>query len=171
MQQGQPGNASRERERADGPAAASRDAWPPPPAGVSADAYPDAEAMAWARADGEASVRGGGPPAEEPPPWEEGEPGYGSWAWESAINRSLPMTDLDDMTATGRLSAVRPLRPGERLWSAGVSAPGVPLGRPGGAGVAADDQPSARMRALQSGNLARATVIITVFIMVSRVLG
>jgi hypothetical protein len=154
MQQGQPGNAPREREREDAAATPTREEWPATPVGGRAVPRPypaggDAFHLAAARDDGEArggqatpGARGrteaGGPDGraaatpgqEEPPPWEEGEPGYGSGEWESALNRSLPGSDLDDLTGTGRFSAVRPLRPGERLWSAGVSAPGRARARP-----------------------------------------
>jgi putative peptidoglycan lipid II flippase len=72
-----------------------------------------------------------------------------------------------------------PLGPGESAWGRGISAPQGMRGVAGGvAGWAApqgdvevDSQPSARLRALQPGNLARATAIVSGAILVSRVLG
>jgi putative peptidoglycan lipid II flippase len=120
---------------------------------------------------------------EERPPWEDDEPGYGSWEWEATVNRSLPSTPLSDVTASGKFSVVLPLTPGMSLWGRGVSAPKAPRAGQGPPnprypgppaappGVEVDAQPSARMRALQPGNVMRATAIITVFILVSKVLG
>lgn len=122
------------------------------------------------------------PRDEERPPWEEDEPGYGSWEWEATVNRSLPSAPLTDVTASGKF-AVLPLTPGMSVWGRGISAPKAPA-PPRGApnpqypgppavppGLVEDTQPSARMRALQPGNVVRATAIITVFILISKVLG
>ncbi|HKW20053.1 MAG TPA: murein biosynthesis integral membrane protein MurJ, partial [Ktedonobacterales bacterium] len=100
------------------------------------------------------------------------------WELESMIERSYPGTSIETLmnTGTGKVPAAVPLQPGRSIWSAGVSAPAAK----GAAGVAAipqeaesevDDQPSIQMRALSSGNLARATIIVTSALMVSRVLG
>jgi putative peptidoglycan lipid II flippase len=99
---------------------------------------------------------------------------------ESVIERSYPGTSIETLmnTGTGKVPAVVPLRPGKSAWSAGVSAPATERrsNPPSGTAVAPsdleeDDQPSVQMRALRSGNLARATVIVTSALMVSRVLG
>lgn len=105
------------------------------------------------------------------------------WQLESMIERSYPGTSIETLmsTGTGKVPAVVPLQTGRSIWSAGVSAPAQQhppstLGSPGtslaaAAEVDVDDQPSLQMRALSSGNLARATVIVTSALMLSRVLG
>ncbi len=100
------------------------------------------------------------------------------WELESMIERSYPGTSIETLmnTGTGKVPAAVPLQPGRSIWSAGVSAPAAK----GAVGVApipeeaeseVDDQPSIQMRALSSGNLARATIIVTSALMLSRVLG
>ena len=105
------------------------------------------------------------------------------WQLESMIERSYPGTSIETLmsTGTGKVPAVVPLQTGRSIWSAGVSAPAQqhPPSAPGSPGtsldaaaeVDVDDQPSLQMRALSSGNLARATVIVTSALMLSRVLG
>ncbi len=104
------------------------------------------------------------------------------WEMESVIERSYPGTSIETLmnTGTGKVPAVVPLHPGQSVWSTGVSAPTAqrPDTAKPSAGIAApeeeedeDDQPSIQMRALRSGNLARATIIVTSALMVSRVLG
>ncbi len=104
------------------------------------------------------------------------------WEMESVIERSYPGTSIETLmnTGTGKVPAVVPLHPGQSLWSTGVSAPTSqhPDNAKPSAGVVApeeeeeeDDQPSIQMRALRTGNLARATIIVTSALMVSRVLG
>src|SRR5579863_574801 len=65
---------------------------------------------------------GGTTANEERPPWEEDEPGYGSWEWEATVNRSLPSGALTDVTASGKFTVV-PLTPGMSVWGRGISAP------------------------------------------------
>ncbi len=104
------------------------------------------------------------------------------WEMESVIERSYPGTSIETLmnTGTGKVPAVVPLHPGQSVWSTGVSAPTSqrPDNAKPSAGIAApeeeeeeDDQPSIQMRALRTGNLARATIIVTSALMVSRVLG
>ena len=103
------------------------------------------------------------------------------WEMESVIERSYPGTSIETLmnTGTGKVPAVVPLHPGHSVWSTGVSAPtSPPRNAKPSAGIAApeeeeeeDDQPSIQMRALRSGNLARATIIVTSALMLSRVLG
>ena len=111
------------------------------------------------------------------------------WDYESVIERSYPGANIETLmnTGTGKIPGVSPMFPGRSAWSAGVSAPAIarpPSAQPGAgaagdrAGVAAipdeveeDEQPSVQMRALRSGNLARATLIVTSALMLSRVLG
>jgi putative peptidoglycan lipid II flippase len=104
--------------------------------------------------------------------------------WDAPVRRTYPGISGEDLTGTGKFNAVVPLAPGESAWGRGVSAPRAPRSVRGkGAFVsgqpavtvplepAADSQPSARMRALAPGNLARATAIVSGAILVSRVLG
>jgi putative peptidoglycan lipid II flippase len=125
-----------------------------------------------------------GPPTGERPPSEE--PGYDAAApWDAPLRRTYPGVSVDDLTGTGKFNAVVPLAPGESAWGRGVSAPRPPRsvrgkgafvsGVPAASAIplepAADSQPSARMRALEPGNLVRATAIVSGAILVSRVLG
>ncbi|HEU4783236.1 MAG TPA: lipid II flippase MurJ, partial [Ktedonobacterales bacterium] len=100
------------------------------------------------------------------------------WELESMIERSYPGTSIETLmnTGTGKVPAAVPLQPGRSIWSAGVSAPAAKgaagvAAIPGDAESEADEQPSIQMRALSSGNLARATIIVTSALMLSRVLG
>jgi putative peptidoglycan lipid II flippase len=159
--------------------------WPPPSAAGAAGAHESANG----RGNGSANGR---PPREasrsgyiraaraDRPPWEDDDPAYGaSWEWESALQGAIPGVGQDDLTGTGKFNAVVPLAPGESAWGRGISAP-QPRDAGGARWVArdttrldmeADDQPSVRVRALRAGNLARATLIVSAAIMVSRVLG
>jgi putative peptidoglycan lipid II flippase len=107
------------------------------------------------------------------------------WDYESVIERSYPGTNIETLmnTGTGKIPGVVPLRTGRPAWGVGVSAPAIAHPAPaqpgsGGAGAPGipaeleeDDQPSIQMRALRSGNLARATIIVTSALMLSRMLG
>ncbi|HET8909564.1 MAG TPA: murein biosynthesis integral membrane protein MurJ [Ktedonobacterales bacterium] len=99
------------------------------------------------------------------------------WDLESVIERSYPGTSIETLmnTGTGKVPAMVPLRTGKSAWNAGVSAPASAVPIPEIADVPGeieiDDQPSVQMRALRSGNLARATLIVTGALMLSRVLG
>jgi putative peptidoglycan lipid II flippase len=89
--------------------------------------------------------------------------------WRPAIEGSLPGTGLDEITGTGKIPAIAPLRPGDSAWSPGLRAPETSQRRR--RDVEVDEQPSVQMRALRAGNLARATIIVTSALMISRVLG
>ncbi|HEV2235098.1 MAG TPA: murein biosynthesis integral membrane protein MurJ [Ktedonobacterales bacterium] len=125
-----------------------------------------------------------GPASGAIPPW--GEPGSEDASpWDAPLRRTYPGVSVDDLTGTGKFNAVVPLAPGESAWGRGVSAPQPPrsvrgkgafvTGMPEAAAIpterAGDSQPSARMRALEPGNLARATAIVSGAILISRVLG
>src|SRR5579859_7466000 len=93
--------------------------------------------------------------------------------WE-AMEQPYAGVSLQDMTGTGRMPAMVPLPSQGSGWTKGVTAPR------GGPAVAAAqmpadmeavDQPSAHIKALNRGNLARATVIVSVALLLSRVLG
>ncbi|HEX9057450.1 MAG TPA: murein biosynthesis integral membrane protein MurJ [Ktedonobacterales bacterium] len=136
------------------------------------------------RRRGQSANGAGYPPRDsERPPWEDDNLDYEGWDLDSALHESIPGVGTDDLTGTGKFNVVVPLKPGESAWGKGISAPRRPIGgsgrSPGGAaaaaampaGVEVDAQPSVRMRALRPGNLARATMIVSVAIMISRVLG
>lgn len=116
----------------------------------------------------------------ENPPWEQESgrvpippqtpPEMRAWQWGSAPDASFAGVDLGDMTGTGKIAAVVPLSPHDSGWSKGLTAPPVAGVALGGA-VEVDQQPSAQMRALRVGNLARAAAIVTVAMVLSRVLG
>ncbi len=119
---------------------------------------------------------------DENPPWDRPSahipvPGAGRldnvaassdvWGWGSAVANSIPGASIGDMTGTGKVPAIVPLSPGQSGWSKGIRAP-----QTAAAAVAeADEQPSVQMRALRAGNLARATGIITVAMLLSKLLG
>ncbi|HKT38253.1 MAG TPA: murein biosynthesis integral membrane protein MurJ [Ktedonobacterales bacterium] len=120
------------------------------------------------------------------PPWEQesgrypvpSEPlnGNDDWPWDPAVEQSLPGASINDMNATGRFSAVVPLSPNDSAWSKGVRAPRKGARRGPAVDVASgdvevDDQPSVQMRAMRAGNLARATLIVTSALLISRILG
>ena len=100
------------------------------------------------------------------------------WEFEELGDLSLPGIEVGDMmTGTGKIAAIVPLATGES-WSKGVRAPRSaaaslvsPSAPPLPGDVEVDEQPSAQMRALRVGNLARATAIVTAAILLSRVLG
>lgn len=94
---------------------------------------------------------------------------------ESLVERSLPNTSLQDFSATGRITALPPLRPG-LSWSRGLKAPkaaegSVSAGKVNRAGVEMDEQPSMHIAALKNSTLLRATTIVSLALLVSRVFG
>lgn len=94
---------------------------------------------------------------------------------EALVERSLPNTSMQDFTATGKISALPPLRSG-LSWSRGLKAPRTPAsavsaGRVNRAGVEMDEQPSMHMAALKSSTLLRATTIVSLALLVSRIFG
>ena len=114
-------------------------------------------------------------PAQTPPP---ARPGMGDAYlehMEPLVERSLPNTSLQDFTATGRITALPPLRPG-LSWSRGLKAPKAAAGSVSGArvnraGVEMDEQPSMHIAALKSSTLVRAATIVSIALLVSRVFG
>lgn len=94
---------------------------------------------------------------------------------EPLVERSLPSMSMQDFTATGRITAMPPLRPG-LSWSRGLKAPqasaesvsGIRVNR---AGVEVDEQPSMHIAALKNSTLLRATTIVSLALLVSRVFG
>ncbi len=91
------------------------------------------------------------------------------------VERSLPNTSMQDFTATGKISALPTLRPGVS-WSRGLKAPrasanAVSAGRVNRAGVEMDEQPSMHMAALRSSTLLRATTIVSLALLISRIFG
>jgi putative peptidoglycan lipid II flippase len=92
------------------------------------------------------------------------------WQFESAAQQSLPGLSISEMTGTGKMPAVVPLPGSSGSWSKGISAPN---GAAAHAPVVEEEveQPSAQMRALRVGNLARATAIVTAALLLSRALG
>lgn len=195
MGSGQPERDRVEAERAEGARMkARRDAWPANPFAGQPVAPPASSGARGVAAPGglpagapafDAPPHNGIPapsaPSNERPPWEEDEPAYSGWEWEPAFRESMPGSGLNDLSGSGKFPAVMPLTPGEPAWGRGVSAPRHPLGWQSAANgaqaidlpahVEVDTQPSARMRALQPGNLARAAAIVTAAILISRVLG
>jgi putative peptidoglycan lipid II flippase len=196
MMPGQPGGGPSERERNEATSGSRRPVERPgSPAGRAIPrGNPQGRGGPWppreppgTNGSGDANGRGYGRPAiaagvsrldSERPPWEEDEPAYDSWEWEPALNESIPGMGAGDLTGTGKFNAVVPLKAGESAWGKGISAPRPPVRVPAGMAAAAapadeesDAQASTRMRALRPGNLARATVIVSAAIMVSRVLG
>jgi putative peptidoglycan lipid II flippase len=118
-------------------------------------------------------------PVVDPTPQSASQDHNPLWEFESIIERSYPGTSIETLmnTGTGKVPAAVPLQPGRSIWSAGVSAPAAKR-PPTTNGVTAptddlelDGQPSLQMRALRSGNLVRATIIVTSALMLSRVLG
>src|SRR5215469_8519840 len=90
------------------------------------------------------------------------------WRWDTTLEQSYAGVSIDNMTGTGKMPAMVPLSPHDS-WSKGLRAPT-------GAGtwppeVEVDEQPSAQMRALRVGNLARAATIVSTALLLSRVLG
>jgi putative peptidoglycan lipid II flippase len=128
------------------------------------------------------------------PPWEtdtgrqpsvhesapaEGDVGSGIWRWDAALEQSYAGVSIDNMTGTGKMPAMVPLSPHDS-WSKGLRAPSnaqqAAVMAPAGAGtwppeVEVDEQPSAQMRALRVGNLARAATIVSSALLFSRILG
>ncbi len=102
------------------------------------------------------------------------------WGWDTALEQSYAGVSIDDMTGTGKMPAMVPLSPHDSNWSKGVRAPSggaaaiAATGSPihvGGTAVEVDEQPSAQMRALRIGNLARAATIVSTALLLSRILG
>lgn len=94
---------------------------------------------------------------------------------EPLVERSLPNMSMQDFTATGRITALPPLRPG-LSWSRGLKAPKAAAGsvsaaKVNRAGVEVDEQPSMHVAALKSSTLLRATTIVSIALLVSRVFG
>jgi putative peptidoglycan lipid II flippase len=94
---------------------------------------------------------------------------------EPLVERSLPSMSMQDFTATGRITALPPLRPG-LSWSRGLKAPQASPNSISGAhvnraGVDLDDQPSMYIAALKSSTLIRATTIVSLALLVSRIFG
>lgn len=85
---------------------------------------------------------------------------------------------VGDFTATGRITALPPLRSGAS-WTRGIKAPKEAPGatsssrynRAGVEMVEEDDQPSMHIAAMQSSTLIRATTIVSLALLVSRVFG
>ncbi|HEX2350999.1 MAG TPA: lipid II flippase MurJ, partial [Ktedonobacterales bacterium] len=94
---------------------------------------------------------------------------------EPLVERSLPSMSMQDYTATGRITALPPLRSG-LSWSRGLKAPqanpaSVSGARHNRAGVEIDDQPSMYIAALKNSTLIRATTIVSLALLVSRIFG
>ena len=103
----------------------------------------------------------------------------GIWRWDAALEQSYAGVSIDNMTGTGKMPTMVPLSPHDS-WSKGLRAPNnvaqAAAAAPVGAGtwpaeVEVDEQPSAQMRALRVGNLARATAIVSSALLFSRILG
>ncbi|HEU0025920.1 MAG TPA: murein biosynthesis integral membrane protein MurJ [Ktedonobacterales bacterium] len=91
---------------------------------------------------------------------------------EPLVERSLPGVNLQDVTGTGKIAALPPLRTGAS-WSRGLRAP-RPTGAPApaaSAGVEVDQQPSMHIAALRSSTLIRATTIVSAALLISRIFG
>ena len=163
MQRGDPAEQKRMRRRL----AAERHAWPldgqaaGPPNGVNG-AGGSAPGKLWP--DDPSSH-------DENPPWDRESaripvppsPGEGDGLGWEAMEQSYAGVSLQDMTGTGRMPAMVPLPSQGSGWTKGITAPH------GGSAVApaqlpadmeAVDQPSAHIKALNRGNLARATIIV-----------
>ncbi len=104
------------------------------------------------------------------------------WRWDTALEQSYAGVSISDMTGTGKMPAMVPLSAYDSNWSKGLrapssSAPAVAVSPSEAAAgdwssdVEVDEQPSAEMRALRVGNLARATAIVSTALLLSRVLG
>lgn len=119
----------------------------------------------WERESGRIPV----PQIPRNPPAPPG-PDASSATWRAALEQSMPGVSMSDMTGTGKIPAIVPLSPHESGWSKGLRAPqgGAVAAR---ADIEVDQQPSAHMRALKAGNLARATAIVSAALLFSRVLG
>ncbi len=98
---------------------------------------------------------------------------------EPLVERSLPSMNMQDYTATGRITALPPLRPG-LSWSRGLKAPKAAAGSISAArvnragveiGVEVDEQPSMHIAALKNSTLIRATTIVSLALLISRVFG
>jgi putative peptidoglycan lipid II flippase len=122
---------------------------------------------------------------DETPPWEResgripvpsnlpraaGKAPNDAWGWNESLEASLPGVSIGDTTGTGKIAAVVPLTARQSGWSKGVRAPAAAAVR----SEPPDDfkeQASAHLRAINRGNLARATAIVTAAMLASRVLG
>lgn len=98
-------------------------------------------------------------------------PDASSATWRAALEQSMPGVSMGDMTGTGKIPAVVPLAPHESGWSKGLRAPQHESAAPALSDVEVDQQPSAHMRAIKAGNLARATAIVSAALLLSRILG
>ncbi|HEV8194432.1 MAG TPA: murein biosynthesis integral membrane protein MurJ, partial [Ktedonobacterales bacterium] len=88
------------------------------------------------------------------------------------MERSFPSTSLEDLTGTGKISSVVPMRPSrsDRGWRA-PSTNGAAAQAYDPRELEVDDQPSIAVRAFRSGNMARAALIVTSATLLSRALG
>jgi putative peptidoglycan lipid II flippase len=90
------------------------------------------------------------------------------------LERSFPSTSIEDLTGTGKIPAVVPLRPSRsdsRGLRPGGNGPGSSASAYGARDLEVDEQPSVMVRAFRSGNMARAALIVTTATLLSRVLG
>jgi putative peptidoglycan lipid II flippase len=176
-----------------------RDAWdeqgaPPVPAQGQLSRYPPDNNAAW---PGDPYRTNAANDQNVNPPWESESMRYPvppaaeptapapNWQW-GGVESTYPGLSMDDMTGTGKVPVI-PLQSSDSAWSGGVRAPTRPTtekvpaasvrsivaaaGAATADGVEVDDQPSAAMRAMRVGNLARATAIVSGALLLSRVLG
>lgn len=97
-------------------------------------------------------------------------PDASSATWRAAVEQSMPGVSMGDITGTGKIPSIVPLTPHESGWSKGLRVPQSGAAAIRG-DVEVDQQPSAHMRALKAGNLMRATAIVSVALLLSRMLG
>ena len=138
-----------------------------------ANAYPTDDELnpPWDHASGRWPI----PPQPQPRGSDPVAPQMDDPYMESLVERSLPSTNMQDFTATGRITALPPLRPG-LSWSRGLKAPkaaegSISAGKVNRAGVEMDEQPSMHIAALKNSTLLRATTIVSAALLVSRVFG
>ncbi len=144
---------------------------PPPPPQPEDDSLPP-----WEMQSGHLPRLHLSPEQKRPPEFDSAR-----WELDQTIDQSFPGTSIEDFTGTGKVAAVVPLRVGDSAWSQGIRAPRREVGRSvqgdalgnisGNFSADIDDQPSVQMRALRTGAVARATLIITAALLLSRVLG
>lgn len=171
-------------ESQDGVAQPLASAWPsPPPSGADgadgATGAGDATALdpPWEQDSGMWPVP---PAADQPQPPDDA--ALDNPYLEPLVERSLPGVSLQDFAGTGKIAAIPILRPGSS-WSRGVQAPrrgtaGYASAPPARAAVAAaplgvevDDQPSMHIAAMRTSTLIRATTIVSLALLVSRIFG
>ena len=146
---------------------------PTPPSPASAQPTEDELNPPWDRASGRWPI----PPSVQPP--NDATPQVIDEAYiEPLVERSLTSMSMQDYTATGRIAALPPLRPG-LSWSRGLKAPKAPAGsisagkvnRAGVEMVEVDEQPSMHIAAMKNSTLIRATTIVSLALLVSRIFG